>query len=69
MKLNPSQKKELEILQAQNRNNKGGRYQEDKTKEQVDNLLKKFYFQNKESRLKKDAQRAKHLKRFNRNKA
>ena len=67
MKLNPSQKARLQALQSSN-TSKGGRYQEDKIKHQIDDLLKLFWYENKEIRLKKEAQRAKHLKRFERNK-
>ena len=64
MKLNPTQKAELQSLQAQLNLNKGGRYQDDKVKHQLDELLKRFNRENQEVQRKKDNVRAKHLKRF-----
>lgn len=64
MKLNPTQKAELQSLQAQLNLNKGGRYQDDKVKHQLDDLIKRFNRENQEVQQKKDAARAKHLKRF-----
>ena len=64
MKLNPSQKAELQSLQAQLNLNKGGRYQDDKVKQQIDDLLKRFNRENQEVQRKKDVARSKHLKRF-----
>ena len=57
MKLNPTQKAELLLyMQTQPNLNKGGRYQDD--------LIKRFNRENQEVQQKKDAARAKHLKRF-----
>lgn len=65
MKLNPTQKAELLLyMQTQPNPNKGGRYQEDKVKHQLDDLIKRFNRENQEVQQKKDAARAKHLKRF-----
>ena len=64
MKLNPSQKKELQSLQLQLNHSKGGRYNEDKVKHQLEELLKRFNLENQQLQEKKEAARAKHLKRF-----
>ena len=69
MNLNPTQKKELQSLQAQLKDPKGGRYGATKVEQQIQELLHRFKQGDSANQFKKQQLKKKHLKRFNRIKA